>query len=87
MLGSRLHRKFDLVYLIAFSIGVFWFSYSLWTASKIRYIHTMAAAKQERKLPFGKIEPNSAKYFASCMVGGIIGRFLCVGDGLIVGQC
>lgn len=32
----------------------------------------MAATKQERKLPFGKIEPNSAKYFASCMVGGII---------------
>ena len=28
---------------------------------------------QERKLPFGKIEPNSAKYFYSCMLGGIIG--------------
>lgn len=30
-------------------------------------------ALQERKLPFGKIEPNSAKYFASCALGGIIG--------------
>ena len=31
-------------------------------------------ALQERKLPFGKIEPNSAKYFYSCALGGIIGR-------------
>ncbi|PLB47869.1 putative mitochondrial phosphate transporter Pic2 [Aspergillus steynii IBT 23096] len=29
-------------------------------------------ATQERKLPFGKIEPNSARYFASCTVGGIV---------------
>lgn len=28
-------------------------------------------AQQERKLPFGKIEPNSAKYFYSCAIGGI----------------
>ncbi|KAJ5223805.1 hypothetical protein N7468_008347 [Penicillium chermesinum] len=27
---------------------------------------------QERKLPFGKIEPNSAKYFYSCALGGIV---------------
>ncbi|KAF3393838.1 Mitochondrial phosphate carrier protein 2 [Penicillium rolfsii] len=26
----------------------------------------------EPKLPFGKIEPNSAKYFASCALGGVI---------------
>ncbi|PLN84852.1 mitochondrial phosphate carrier protein 2 [Aspergillus taichungensis] len=32
----------------------------------------MALPAQERKLPFGKIEPNSAKYFASCTLGGII---------------
>ncbi|KAJ5599156.1 hypothetical protein N7450_000223 [Penicillium hetheringtonii] len=30
-------------------------------------------AQTERKLPFGKIEPNSAKYFYSCMFGGIVG--------------
>jgi solute carrier family 25 phosphate transporter 3 len=30
-------------------------------------------ALQERKLPFGKIEPNSGKYFLSCALGGIIG--------------
>lgn len=30
-------------------------------------------AQQERKLPFGKIEPNSAKYFYSCALGGIVG--------------
>lgn len=30
-------------------------------------------ATQERKLPLGKIEPNSLKYFLSCGVGGIIG--------------
>lgn len=30
-------------------------------------------ALQERKLPFGKIEPNSFKYFYSCGLGGIIG--------------
>jgi hypothetical protein len=33
------------------------------------------AAIQERKLPLGKIEPNSAKYFWSCAVGGIVGTF------------
>ncbi|CDM37126.1 hypothetical protein DTO013E5_9445 [Penicillium roqueforti] len=27
---------------------------------------------QERRLPFGKIEPNSLKYFASCALGGVI---------------
>jgi solute carrier family 25 phosphate transporter 3 len=32
-------------------------------------------AMQERKLPFGKIEPNSGKYFVSCALGGIIGMF------------
>ena len=26
----------------------------------------------QKKYPFGKIEPNSTKYFASCMLGGII---------------
>jgi solute carrier family 25 (mitochondrial phosphate transporter), member 3 len=26
----------------------------------------------QRTLPFGKIEPNSTKYFASCMLGGIV---------------
>lgn len=26
----------------------------------------------ERSLPFGKIEPNTSKYFASCLLGGII---------------
>ena len=31
---------------------------------------------QERKLPFGTIEPNSAKYFYSCMLGGIIGMIM-----------
>jgi solute carrier family 25 phosphate transporter 3 len=31
------------------------------------------AAIREKKLPLGKIEPNSAKYFWSCAVGGIIG--------------
>jgi hypothetical protein len=30
-------------------------------------------ATQERKLPLGKIEPNSLKYFLSCGLGGIIG--------------
>ena len=30
-------------------------------------------ATQERKLPLGKIEPNSLKYFLSCGFGGIIG--------------
>jgi hypothetical protein len=34
----------------------------------------MALVQPERKLPFGKIEPNSAKYFYSCMFGGIIGK-------------
>lgn len=34
------------------------------------------AAQQERKLPFGKIEPNSAKYFWSCALGGIVGEFV-----------
>ncbi|OJK00879.1 hypothetical protein ASPACDRAFT_77759 [Aspergillus aculeatus ATCC 16872] len=33
----------------------------------------MSMATQDRKLPFGRIEPNSAKYFASCTLGGIIG--------------
>jgi hypothetical protein len=32
-------------------------------------------ATQDRKLPLGKIEPNSLKYFLSCGVGGIIGMF------------
>lgn len=32
-------------------------------------------ATQERKLPFGKIEPNSMKYFLSCGLGGIIGKW------------
>lgn len=31
-------------------------------------------ATQERKLPFGKIEPNTLKYFYSCGLGGIIGK-------------
>lgn len=31
-------------------------------------------AQTERKLPFGKIEPNSAKYFYSCMFGGVVGK-------------
>ncbi|KAK2756753.1 Cu/Pi carrier [Arachnomyces sp. PD_36] len=31
------------------------------------------AATTDRKLPFGKIEPNSAKYFYSCALGGVIG--------------
>lgn len=30
------------------------------------------AAQQDRKLPFGKIEPNSAKYFWSCALGGVV---------------
>lgn len=30
-------------------------------------------ATQERRLPLGKIEPNSLKYFLSCGFGGIIG--------------
>jgi hypothetical protein len=30
---------------------------------------------KERQLPFGKIEPNSAKYFLSCTLGGIIGKY------------
>ncbi|CAG7941052.1 unnamed protein product [Penicillium olsonii] len=30
-------------------------------------------ATQDRKLPLGKIEPNSLKYFLSCGAGGIIG--------------
>ena len=34
-------------------------------------LYTMAT--QERRLPLGKIEPNSLKYFLSCGVGGIIG--------------
>lgn len=34
-------------------------------------------AQQERKLPFGKIEPNSAKYFYSCAIGGITGKMHC----------
>ncbi|KAL2014416.1 hypothetical protein VTN00DRAFT_1941 [Thermoascus crustaceus] len=29
-------------------------------------------AVQEKKLPFGKIEPHSAKYFWSCAMGGIV---------------
>lgn len=32
------------------------------------------AAQQERKLPFGKIEPNTAKYFWSCALGGVVGK-------------
>lgn len=32
------------------------------------------AAQQERKLPLGKIEPNTAKYFSSCALGGIVGE-------------
>lgn len=28
---------------------------------------------EKRPLPLGKIEPNSAKYFYSCALGGIIG--------------
>ncbi|RVX72421.1 hypothetical protein B0A52_03609 [Exophiala mesophila] len=31
-----------------------------------------SAAALEKAYPLGKIEPNSTKYFASCMVGGII---------------
>jgi hypothetical protein len=31
-------------------------------------------ATQDRKLPLGKIEPNSLKYFLSCGAGGIIGK-------------
>lgn len=34
----------------------------------------MALSQQDRKLPLGKIEPNSAKYFLSCALGGIIGE-------------
>ena len=30
------------------------------------------SAVLERSYPFGKIEPNSTKYFASCMIGGAI---------------
>jgi len=30
------------------------------------------ATQQERKLPFGKIEPNTSKYFLSCALGGVI---------------
>jgi solute carrier family 25 phosphate transporter 3 len=30
-------------------------------------------AAKEKSLPFGKIEPFSAKYFTSCAFGGIIG--------------
>ncbi|KAE8362842.1 mitochondrial carrier domain-containing protein [Aspergillus caelatus] len=30
-------------------------------------------AMQERKLPMGKIEPNTGKYFVNCALGGIIG--------------
>ncbi|KAB8272785.1 mitochondrial carrier domain-containing protein [Aspergillus minisclerotigenes] len=30
-------------------------------------------ATQERKLPMGKIEPNTGKYFVNCALGGIIG--------------
>lgn len=30
------------------------------------------ATQQDRKLPFGKIEPNSAKYFWSCALGGVV---------------
>lgn len=33
-------------------------------------------AMQERKLPMGKIEPNTGKYFVNCALGGIIGRLL-----------
>ena len=33
------------------------------------------AAQQDRKLPFGKIEPNSAKYFWSCTLGGVVGEY------------
>lgn len=33
------------------------------------------AAQQDRKLPFGKIEPNSAKYFWSCALGGVVGKY------------
>lgn len=32
-------------------------------------------ATQDRKLPLGKIEPNSLKYFLSCGAGGIIGMY------------
>lgn len=34
---------------------------------------TKEEPKQERKLPFGKIEPHSAKYFLSCTLGGVVG--------------
>ncbi|KKY23809.1 putative mitochondrial phosphate carrier protein [Phaeomoniella chlamydospora] len=33
---------------------------------------TLKPPKLERSYPFGKIEPYSTKYFASCMLGGII---------------
>lgn len=32
------------------------------------------SAGKERTLPLGVIEPNSAKYFYSCAIGGVIGR-------------
>ncbi|KAL1985061.1 hypothetical protein VTN96DRAFT_8296 [Rasamsonia emersonii] len=32
----------------------------------------MPAVQEKRKLPFGKIEPYSAKYFWSCALGGVI---------------
>lgn len=37
------------------------------------FTDTYNMATQERKLPLGKIEPNSLKYFLSCGFGGIIG--------------
>lgn len=33
-------------------------------------------ASKEQQLPFGKIEPNSSKYFLSCALGGIVGKIL-----------
>ncbi|KAL9112605.1 MAG: hypothetical protein Q9227_003176 [Pyrenula ochraceoflavens] len=33
---------------------------------------TPTEAQKERYLPLGKIEPNSTKYFSSCLLGGIV---------------
>lgn len=59
---------FDSCFLSAVS---FLFCLFIFTTS---LLFIMAKVQPERKLPFGKIEPNSAKYFYSCMFGGIIGR-------------
>lgn len=40
-------------------------------------------AQLERKLPFGKIEPNSPKYFYSCMFGGIVGKLAPLNDQIV----